>query len=142
MTSRLNFIKKNLFNTYGFVCDPSLSIHSNITNTLRAMPPAIYFNNPANLTFHNLCKKTKPPHGTAQLLGLGPKFVIQKYKPSKPKDINITIDDFKRDARLKYLFSDSDTKDNDNNGNDCPPRLYIKSDFIPPPGDDVFEKRL
>jgi len=103
------------------------------------MPTNIYFGKPHNLTYHNLCTKHEPPPGTKQLLGLGPKFIIQTFRPKI--DYDQTFRAFRRDARLKHFFSNPDNLSNQKS-EEVPYRLYIKSDWNPPPGSDTFEQKL
>ena len=128
--------KKHLYNTFGFVANPSLTHWENKKLILRQTPTNIYFNTPSNMSFHNLCVTSKPPIGTGQLLGLGPKFIPETFVP-KPNTTTSLLN-FTRDARLKYIFAgtvaDQLTK------NDM--KIYLRSTWQPDPGCNELEQRL
>ena len=144
---------KELYNTFGYVCNPSLTTYQNKFNVLANTPTKIYFSTPDNLSFHNLCQNSQIPLGTNNLLGLGHKFIPQRYKSNI--DIEKCIDSFCRDARIKHFFFETDETSmppppNDSSTSDTttettfniPPRLYIKSKWEPPKGNDILESRL
>ena len=99
------------------------------------MPTKIYFNTPMNMMFHNLCTRLTPPSGLGRLLGLGSKFIIQKKNPKLK--LHETLEDIRRDVRLKYFFADEELTNEDYH-----PRLYLKSDWDPPLACDLIESRL
>ncbi len=81
-TKKSHNIKQSLYNTitrcntnYGFCADPNSSLQKNFNKAIKTQPSHLY-TQPKNLTFHNLCKDTKLPITTRQLLGLHLKFCL------------------------------------------------------------------
>ena len=131
-TNGIKICNKN----YGFTANPHLHCWANLLNTLQHKNCQSYFDDIKNLTFHNLCTETKIPPGTKQLLGLGPKFIPKtKYPTFDPTE---TLTQFTRDVRLKYFFSDTSSDPLTTNYR----KIYIKSDFVPNPGNTALESRL
>ena len=111
------------------------------------MPTTIYFSRPSTLSFHNLCVNSRLPLGTNNLLGLSHKFIPQRYKSTI--DIDKSIETFHRDARIKHFFTEHNDTPNVSTSDtssdpafDIPSRLYIKSKWNPPKGNDILESKL
>ena len=128
--------KRHLYRTFGFVANPTLTHWENKKTILKNTPKNIYFNVPSNMTFHNLCTNNKPPIGTGQLLGLGPKFIPETFLP-KPKT-SYTLENFTRDARLKYTFAGTTSEYLTKNDM----KIYLRSKWQPDPGCVELENRL
>eukprot|EP00957_Ditylum_brightwellii_P114848 8757523-Ditylum_brightwellii.AAC.1 len=64
-----------------------------------------YFTCPATMTYHNLCQNLPPPPGLGTLLGLGLKYAVQPKQHSNKRTLEMIIEQFKRDVRLKYTFA-------------------------------------
>ena len=122
--------------TYGLAADPNLTHWTNLKNKIKTTPVNNYLNNIINLTYHNLCIKYTPPPGTKQLLGLGPKFIPKRAYPNP--SLLPYFNEFQHDARLKYTFAGTEQKEFTKNHK----KIYIKSSWIPPTGNDDFESRL
>ena len=127
---------KHCIRTYGFIANPNLTHWHNCKHKLSQLTPSTYFNSINNLTFHNLCINHTPPPGTKNLLGLGHKFIPQRAFPKLL--LQPTLTDFNRDIRLKYTFAG--VQSNSLTKNDK--KIYVKSDWIPDPGNDDLEHRL
>ena len=122
---------------FGFTANPNLTHWENCKQILQQTTYNKQKNQPIkNLTFHNLCSKYKPPPGTKNLLGLGHKFIPQRHFP-KPI-LHQTLANFKRDVRLKYTFAGEIPSPMSKNDK----KIYIKSDWDPPTGNDELESRL
>ena len=127
---------KHCNSRYGFTANPNLTLWTNCKDRLRNLPMTTYFNNINNLTFHNLCTHHKPPPGTRHLLGLGHKFIPQRAFPTPlPQS---TFQEFKRNVRLRYTFAGLDSDPLTKNDK----KIYIKSVWIPEPGNENLEQRL
>ncbi len=75
-------IKQALYHTeqcclrnFGFIANPSLSLHQNFRIMLQSKSSPI-FQQPKNLTYHNLCTLNTIPPGTKQLLGFNLKHCL------------------------------------------------------------------
>ena len=115
---------KRLRMEYGFLVDPSKSIWTNAKIILGDTPFHEYLNKPRKMGFHNLCKCSRIPPMTGQLLGLGPKFRIQRKIPST-KALDNGIDRFKHDIRLAHEFAGAPLL------GDFHKKIYLKSDYLP-----------
>ena len=122
---------------FGFTANPNLTHWENCKTVLKHMT---HENNTAptikNMTFHNLCTKNQPPLGTKHLLGLGHKFIPQREIP-KPI-LQKTLLNFHRDVRLKFTFAGEIPTPMSKNDK----KIYIKSDWDAPRGNDELESRL
>lgn len=119
----------------GIIPDTNLSPRQNLNRALLSMPPGVYFTRPKNMTYHNLCKESKPPTGTSSVLGLGLQFCIRSMRPDQ--DVQQTMWRLQRDVRLRECFGTS------NNGEvDYDNPLYIKSKWTPPCASPDTEERL
>ena len=122
---------------FGFTADPTLTHWENCKTILHQTPHKQQTALPiTNLTFHNLCKKHRPPSGTKNLLGLGHKFIPQRQIPMPI--LNRTLKEFFRDTRLKYTFAGKIPTPMSKNDK----KIYIKSDWDPPLGNTELESRL
>ena len=88
------------------------------------------------MTYHNLCKKEHPPIGTKLLLGLGAKFIPQRWY-AQP-NVEHSINDFNRNIRIKHTFAGSEStlcKDDT--------KLYVRNlEWEPEKANDEIENRL
>jgi hypothetical protein len=97
------------------------------------MPPPQYFYRPTNLAYHDLTLAHRPPDNLKSLLGLGLKFIPT---PSHTTRWNMLTRDgstfprLDRSLRLKTFFAD---KAVDDDNPDYNPRMYVNSDWNPPP---------
>jgi len=62
--------------TYGFCASPELSLRNNFNNALKQIETPWQYQQPKNLTFHNLCENNVLPPGSRALLGLNLKFCL------------------------------------------------------------------
>ncbi len=129
-------ISRQCNDQYGFTANPLLTHWTNIKLKLSNISITEYTNNINNLTYHNLCVHFSPPQGTKQLLGLGPKFIPQRAFPNPA--ITSSFNAFQHDARLKYTFAGAEPSDFTKNDR----KIYVKSTWIPPPGNYELESRL
>ena len=86
---------------------------------------------PRKLAFHNLCTYLKPPPGTRELLGLGPKFCV------RPPYLNHTVDEtfkqLQKDVRNKFYWAKGDTEEDvPEEKGDYEKKFYINSKWKPP----------
>jgi hypothetical protein len=116
-TTELKIISK-----YGYVADPSKTALHNAAVMIATMPIWYYFCRPTNQSCHNLCTHTLPPRNYRALLGLGLKC-IPKPRYTNSKQIWHFLDRFKRDMYIKIFLAHTSTEI---------PRLYIRSEWIPP----------
>ena len=123
-------------NQYGFTANPNLTHWQNCKNKISQLPTSTYFNSITNLTFHNLCINHSPPPGTKHLLGLGHKFIPQRAFPKLVLQPIFT--EFNRSIRLKYTFAGQQSNSLTKNDK----KIYVKSDWVPDPGNDDLENRL
>ncbi len=77
-----------------------------------------------------------PPPGVQQLLGLGPKFIPPWTYP-RPNLLH-TLQHFAREIRLKYTFAGTTSQPISKNAR----KIYIKSDWTPPYGNDDLKAHL
>ena len=129
-----------------------MSFHQNKINILANIPSKIYFALPKKASFHNLCSTTSVPPGTNHLLGLGHKFIPHRSHAPIENDLDKSIKAFERDARIRHFFEDRQNKYDDEDDNvtttsneneyTCPTRLYIKSKWDPPLGNEILELKL
>eukprot|EP00957_Ditylum_brightwellii_P039707 3004610-Ditylum_brightwellii.AAC.1 len=75
---KINKVKKECYNTFGFVADPEKTLWENSKEIVANTPAPIYFDAPATKGYHNLCTILEPPPGVAELLGLGHKICDPK----------------------------------------------------------------
>ena len=128
---------KKLIMSFSFKADPRVSKWMNLKNILASMKTTTYFARNNNNTYHNLCLHLKPPDNIGSLLGLGLKFCIQNRRPDK-NAMDEAIQRLTKDMRLKYLFQGED----DNETNNYNRKLYIKSQWEPPPASRDIENRI
>jgi hypothetical protein len=102
------------------VADPSKKPYDNAPTAILSMSPAVYFNQPANMSCHNLCSRLKPPPGFEFLLGLGLKYCIQKRKP--PDCLKAALKRLTHSIRVKALMNSSTSMKRN-----YIPSLYVKS---------------
>jgi len=62
--------------TFGFCASPEHTLQKNFKNALTTPLKPLQYQQPKNLTFHNLCKKNILPPGSRVLLGLNLKFCL------------------------------------------------------------------
>lgn len=94
--------------SYGFIPDPSLSIHHNARKVLGDMTLACYQNQVDNLKFHDLTDGNILPASAASVIGLGLKFIpTPKFSPSS-KDVTLASDRLERDLSLRIHFAGDD----------------------------------
>ncbi len=117
------------------------------------MPTWYYFARPHHTAYHDFTKTKKAPKNIKSLLGLGLKFIPTPpftHKWSKIK--KDTFDRLKRSLKLKFYFSEqnlaneNDDSDAEHNVDDeYNSRMYIKSNWTPPPWHwpgDTLDHRL
>ena len=138
LSSTTNQTRRDLYNTYGYVCNQHFSLWQNKLDVLANTPTAIYFAIPQNMSYHNLCEKYTIPIGSNNLLGLSHKFIPQRYKPKNTIEKSLAA--FHRDARLRYFFRNQDPPED--SIDETPKKLYIKSDWEPPLGNSILESKL
>ncbi len=96
------------------------------------MPIWLYYSQPKNLAFHNLCLlKAQLPPTLSSLLGLGLKFCPRPLYSNNIEDVQLNR--FHRDCCTRMFFA------GDNTG--PPPKLFIRSDWRPDPKDIPLEFR-
>ena len=79
-----------------------------------------------------------PPSNTGSLLGLGLKFCLQSRRIST-ETIQRTMQHFKRDVRLKFLFAEQSMDSNKEYVQYK--KLYIKSTWDPPLAFGTVERK-
>ena len=109
--------------------NPNLSTFANACLHLGNTPAHHYFHRVSNLSFHDLTIDKSVPPSTAQLLGLGLKFIINPSKSSNFNDIDIGR--FSRDMWLAAWFA-TPVEVTDNKIREKPSKLYVKSKWDPP----------
>ena len=126
--------------TYGYKADSLNPPWENVKTIIGNMKKNTYFHRLNTNSYHNLCTNLKPPDGIGILLGLGLKFCIQTQRPISAS-IDKSIDRFTRDVRLKYAYVGYEEED-ENEYNKFNPKLYIKSDWLPPVAPPEVENRI
>jgi hypothetical protein len=114
-------LTKHLYQCYGFVCDPLISVHQNALQLLASMPIELYFLQPSNSAFHNLCTTSKIPASCRSLLGLGLNFCLQPLTTAGKSSVDFTH--FQRDIYTRMFFAHSLKST---------PLLFIRSSWEPP----------
>jgi hypothetical protein len=108
-----------------------LSTAENIRKHFASLSAELYFNQPRNVAFHNLCVNTVLPPTVRTLLGLGLNFCLRRTMSSGPTAIDTAR--FKRDAHTRMFFANEtapfDTK------------LFHRSNWQPDPIDVPLEFR-
>jgi len=89
------------------------------------------------MAYHNLCESLVPPPGTAELLGLGLKYCIER--PSAAADVKETVSRITRDVRLHEWLRSQDFAEDTGN---YIPNLYLRSSFEPPKASTAVEVSL
>ena len=132
--------KKQIKRDFGFIPDPSLSVHENVKKRLLSMSPQEFFNHVPNRSCHNLCTNTHVLPAVIKLLGLGLKFCVNDRPPTP--DLNSTMNRFRTDVRRTYQFLDAE--DNDDDGEiRYHPKLYVRNqEWTPDPASPEIEAAL
>ena len=112
---KLENVKKNCINTYGFVADIDKLKHENVREILLDKPISMYFQ-----TIENC---------------LGLKFVLQRKTPKN--DIERTLERLQRDIRLKHYYAGENMDDET-----YIPNLYLPSKWKPPKCPPEMEQML
>jgi hypothetical protein len=81
-------MKQRCLCNFGFHANPKNSLQKNFNDTIQK-EPTYPFQQPSNLSFHNLCKHTKIPQGTKKLLGLNLKYCLASSQLKN--NINTTV---------------------------------------------------
>jgi hypothetical protein len=125
-------IHSTVLEAYGFVGDIVKSRRHNAYNHLATMPHWYYFNHPTHFSFHDFTTTIKPRQNLRRLLGLGHKFTPTPrwtQNGTAPTFKLKTLKRFERDLQLVGCFGSDPIPDN----GDYNKRLYIKSEWTPPP---------
>ena len=112
---------------YGFLPDPSLSVHRNSQRVLGGTPAGKYFVSPSNLAFHDLAQGRSLPPITMKILGLETKFVLVPLAATIKKKAMESCEETERSASWKVYFSG---KENDQDF--VKSKMHVKSKKIPP----------
>jgi hypothetical protein len=111
-----------VYQKYGFVADHTKSTLHNASIMLASMPTWYYFTKPTNSACHNLCTETQPPYNYRALLGLSLKFIPTPRYTNSRSLIEWT-DRFRQDLFTKIFMAHTTSQI---------PRLFIRSDWVPP----------
>ena len=111
-----------MLEAYGFVPDMSASVHLNARRVLGETPTALYFSRPNNLAFHDLTKGRSIPPATAEIMGLGTKFVPTPERTSGRQAAEKALERFERDLGWKVFWAGKPSKNKFKKS-----KLYTKS---------------
>ena len=106
-----------MLEAYGFVPDMSASVHINARRVLGETPTALYFSQPNNLAFHDLTKGRSIPPATAEIMGLGTKFVPTPERTSGRQAAEKALERFERDLGWKVFWAGKPSKNKLKNPN-------------------------
>jgi hypothetical protein len=128
--------RKNCLINYGFFANPRHSLQTNFNKTIRANIPAQY-NQPMNLTYHNLCTQNSVPPGTRHLLGLNLNYGLAFRQLQN--NINKTILKMANSITTKHFI----TSNNISTDSEYIKQLYKKNtSWNPPPAPNLIEEKI
>ena len=128
--------RAKLLETDGFLADPDKPTWENVQEQLGQMPAHSLLNMTSNMAWHSL-SSIPIPRGTQRMLGLGLNFCVKTDTPTN--DYAKTVDRISGDIRRIYFITNCPEIDQNSAFN---PRLYVKSDWIPPTASKTIETAL
>ncbi len=109
LQARIQRTEQRCLTDFGFFANPNLSLQKNFDNALKTTPSTL-FCQPKNLTFHNLCKESKLPPGSKELLGLNLKVCLASH--FIPNNIKSTMLQLARTIRTKFYSKENGSLNN------------------------------
>jgi len=94
---------------FGFYANPEKTIQENFNKAVNNNPSPL-FEQPTNLTFHNLCSKNKLPTGTKELLGLNLSFCLAPKQLQN--NINHTVCKMAYSIRTRHFLQQNNVNNN------------------------------
>jgi hypothetical protein len=105
INAHLQCVKHRCLQSFGFCADPCLTLQKNFNIALSTFNPPDDYQQPRNLTFHNLCKSNILPTGARALLGLSLKFCLAHRTITN--DLNKTLLKMARSIRIQYFLQEN-----------------------------------
>lgn len=133
---KLKLTEINCLKNYGFIANPRQNLQTNFNKTIREEKSNLY-QQPTNLTFHNLCTDNAIPPGTKQLLGLNLNYCLASRQISD--ETNKTILKMANSIRTKYFLDSNGTT----TGSEYIKQIYKRNTtWHPPPAPNLIEEKI
>ncbi len=135
--THLQCVKHHCLQSFGFCADPCLTLQKNFNTALCTFNPPGSYQQPRNLSFHNLCESNSLPAGARALLGLNLKFCLAHRTITN--DLNRTLLKMARSIRTHYFLQENGSA----NASQYIKQLYVKnSNWHPPPAPINVEDKI